>query len=206
MDSRVNRFETIRMAPNPRFRQNNKGSRSTVSQARADRVDRLLKLEAVRRHAVLEIPRDGLLDPIAEIARRMIGCKAAVIDIVDREHLFKLSHPGEDQPPVDDEVRFASVARDGDDELGSGTLPFDPRVAADAVGAQDLGFGFYAGLPLRTADGHMLGTLALVDPEPRAIDDVELDSLKLVAGVVVDMIELRLAARAKVAAAECKAA
>lgn len=176
-----------------------------MSQARADRVDRLLKLEAIRRQAVLDIPRDGSLDPVAEIARRMIGCKAAVIDIVDREHLFQLSHPGEDSAAVQGEVRFASVASEGDSTLGPDGS-FDPRVAADAMGARELGFGFYAGLPLRTADGHMLGTLALVDPEPRAIDEAELDSLKLVAGVVVDMIELRLAARAKVAAAECKAA
>src|SRR5690606_24688063 len=189
----------------PALRAGTTRGRSTVSQARADRVDRLLKLEAVRRQAVLDIPRDGSLDPVAEIARRMIGCKAAVIDIVDREHLFQLSHPGEDSADAQGEVRFASVAHAGDSRLGPDGS-FDPRVAADAIGARELGFRFYAGLPLRTADGHMLGTLALVDPEPRAIDEAELDSLKLVAGVVVDMIELRLAARAKVAAAECKAA
>ena len=119
--------------------------------------------------------------------------------------MFQLSHPGEDSAAVQSEVRFASVASEGDSTLGPDGS-FDPRVAADAMGARELGFGFYAGLPLRTADGHMLGTLALVDPEPRAIDEAELDSLKLVAGVVVDMIELRLAARAKVAAAACKAA
>lgn len=173
-----------------------------MSQARADRVDRLLKLEAVRRQAVLEIPRDGSLAHVAEIARRMGGCKAAIIDIDDRENLFELSHPGDHAAEAGREVRFASIATE--DSWADASI--DPREAANAVRAEELGFGFYAGLPLRTADGHMLGTLALVDPEPRSIDDAELDSLKLVASVVVDMIELRLAARAKVAAAGCRAA
>lgn len=174
-----------------------------MSQAKADRVDRLLKLEAVRRHAILEIPRDGLFDPVAEIARRIVGCTAAVIDIIDRERLFQLSRPGDHSESSESEVRFVSVASDDPSWPGPGAS-FDPREAANAVRAGELGFGFYAGLPLRTADGHMLGTLALLDPEPRALDETALDSLKLVAGVVVDMIELRLAARARVAASACE--
>ena len=123
-------------------------------------------------------------------ARRLAG---------DRDCLFQLSHPGEDLDTADHEpVRFASVATDG------GVAAEEVREAADAVRAGDLGFGFYAGLPLRTADGHRLGTLALVDPEPRTIGEVELDSLKLLASIVVDLLELRLAARAKVAAAGCE--
>lgn len=130
----------------------------------------------------------------------MVGCKAAVIDIVDREQLFQLSHPDNQPHGYDDEVRFASMASaDGSWPAGSP----DPRELANAVRAEELGFGFYAGLPLRTADGHMLGTLALVDPEPRTIDADALGSLKLLAAVVIDMIELRLAARAKIAAVAC---
>lgn len=172
-----------------------------MSQARADRVTRLLELEAVRRQAILEIPRDGSFDPVAEIARRIVGCKAAVIDIVDREHLFELSDPVDNPENHETQpVRFASVASDDGEWPGEGAS-FHAREAADPVRARELGFGFYAGLPLRTADGHMLGTLALVDPQPHAVGEAALDSLKLLARLVVDMLELRLAARAKIAAA-----
>lgn len=165
-----------------------------MPQTKAERVSRLLALEAVRRQAVLDVPGDGAFDSIAEIARRLVGCQAAVIDIVDREGLFQLSHPGDhpaDLGPAP--VRFASLARDE-----NAAIP--PREAADPVKAKALGFGFYAGLPLRTADGHLLGTLAVLDQQPRTLGETELHSLKLLAGVVVDMIELRLAARARVAA------
>ena len=43
-----------------------------MSQARADRIDRLLKLEAVRRQAILEIPRDGSLDTVAELLASIV--------------------------------------------------------------------------------------------------------------------------------------
>lgn len=169
-----------------------------MSQARADRVNRLLELEAVRRQAILDIPHDGSLDTVAELARRIVGCKAAIIDIVDSDGLFRLSHPGQSPDTIEPEpVRFASIASED-------CFAFDVREAANAVRAGDLGFGFYAGLPLRTADGHRLGTLALVDSEPRTIAETEMDSLKLLASVVIDMLELRLAARAKVAAAVCE--
>lgn len=166
-----------------------------MSQAKAQRVDQLLELEAVRRHAILEIPPDGALDTIAQLARLILGCKAAIVEVVDLDGLFQLSHPGERLETIASEpVRFVSVSIDG-------SFAFDIRVASNPVRASDLGFGFYAGLPLRTADGHRLGTLALVDKEPRSVAETEMASLKLLAEIVVDMLELRLAARAGVAAA-----
>jgi signal transduction histidine kinase len=61
--------------------------------------------------------------------------------------------------------------------------------------AGSFGLRFYAGAPLKTADGHKLGTICVIDRAPRQITSEELQTLADLASVVVDELELRLAAR-----------
>jgi GAF domain-containing protein len=53
---------------------------------------------------------------------------------------------------------------------------------------------FYAAAPIITADGHHLGTVAVMDTEPRAATPEQLATLADLAAVVMDKLELRLAA------------
>ena len=68
--------------------------------------------------------------------------------------------------------------------------------AADRAG--DFGLRFYAAVPLTTSDGHNLGTLCVIDKEPRPIDTEQIEDLKDLASIVIDQLELRLAARTAV--------
>lgn len=72
----------------------------------------------------------------------------------------------------------------------------DPRTLTNPLVAGELGFRFYAGVPLRTRDGHNLGMLTAIDVAPRTLSPRELRILEDLAAIVVDEMELRLAARA----------
>src|SRR6202042_2070796 len=66
---------------------------------------------------------------------------------------------------------------------------------------------FFASAPLRTAEGHDLGTLCVIDHQPRQIELFQTGRLEALANIVVDLLELRLAknnarARAILMAAE----
>ena len=50
---------------------------------------------------------------------------------------------------------------------------------------------FYAGSPLRTPDGHILGTLCAIAPTPRQINDAQRELLTLLAAQVVEILEQR---------------
>lgn len=65
--------------------------------------------------------------------------------------------------------------------------------------AGEFGLQFYAGVPLTTGDGCNLGTLCVIDLEPRTISAEEVLTLQDLAAVVVDELELRLAARRQAA-------
>lgn len=156
---------------------------------------RVRNLDAVQRQVILDHPRDGSLDGVAEIARRVAGCPCAVIALADREDLFGPSESAAAPRAVPD--RFETIAGRANDPAIDAAAAC--RAATDPLLAEELGFRFYAGLPLRTADGHPLGTLAVVDTEARRPDDEALETLRLLAQVVVELIEGRLAARAAVA-------
>ncbi|MEK7728643.1 MAG: ATP-binding protein, partial [candidate division KSB1 bacterium] len=71
----------------------------------------------------------------------------------------------------------------------------DPRALANPLVAGEFGLRFYAGAPLATHDGFNLGTLCVIDKQPRALTEQEKNTLHDLAALVMDQIELRLAAR-----------
>ena len=81
----------------------------------------------------------------------------------------------------------------------------DPRSLANPLVAGDFGLRFYAGVPLRTHDGFNLGTLCVIDKEPRPIDQGQIDDLRDLASVVMDQMELRLSARQAIGQAQLMA-
>jgi two-component sensor histidine kinase len=66
---------------------------------------------------------------------------------------------------------------------------------ANPLVAGDFGLRFYAGVPLRTRDGHSLGTLCVIDREPRPVTEEQIDQLRDLAAIVMDELELRLSAK-----------
>ena len=72
----------------------------------------------------------------------------------------------------------------------------DARALANPLVAGEFGLRFYAGLPLRTQDGFNLGTLCVIDREPRPMVGPPIAHLERLASVVIDQMELRSARRA----------
>lgn len=56
-----------------------------------------------------------------------------------------------------------------------------------------MGLRFYAAAPLTTSEGHRLGTVNVMDTSPREVTEEETDTLRDLAAVVVNALELRLA-------------
>jgi GAF domain-containing protein len=56
----------------------------------------------------------------------------------------------------------------------------------------NLGLQFYVGVPLRTREGYHLGTLCVLDFEPRTVSEKEIATLNDLAALVINELELRL--------------
>ena len=150
------------------------------------------RLAAVRRYDVLDTPPDGAFDRITAIAARRFGVPIAIISVVDEDRIWFKSHHGLDAQQIgrDPGLCASAILSVAPHILPDATK--DVRSLANPLVAGDFGLRFYAGVPLRTSDGYNLGTLCVIDKEPRTIDQAQIDDLTDLASVVMDQLELRL--------------
>ncbi|HUR51892.1 MAG TPA: GAF domain-containing SpoIIE family protein phosphatase [Mycobacteriales bacterium] len=158
--------------------------------------DEAERMAAVRRFEVLDTPADGAFDHITAMAARLLRTPIAIISIVDTDRIwFKSRHGLPDVSEIERVPGLCASAILDDRPWVVTDAANDPRTLANPLVAGSFGLRFYAGVPLTTSEGHNLGTLCVIDKQPREIDDGELDVLSGLATLVVDQLELRLQAR-----------
>ena len=153
------------------------------------------RLEAVRRYAVLDTPEDGAFDRITALAARHFGVPIAIVSIVDTDRIWFKSHHGIDVREIGRDPGLCASAIMQHEPWVVEDAATDPRTLANPLVAGELGLRFYAGVPLTTHDGFNLGTLCVIDQAPRELSDDETATLRDMAAIVMDELELRLASR-----------
>jgi two-component sensor histidine kinase len=159
------------------------------------------RLAAVRRYDILDTPPDGAFDRVTAIAARRFGVPISIVSIVDHDRIWFKSHHGLDVKQIGRDPGLCASAILSEDPWLLSDAKTDIRSLANPLVAGEFGLRFYAGVPLRTHDGFNLGTLCVIDKEPRPIDQAQIEDLKDLASVVMDQIEVRLSARLAVAQA-----
>ena len=160
--------------------------------------DEVERLAAVRRYDVLDTPPDGAFDRITSLAARLFGVPIAIVSIVDSDRIWFKSHHGLDVEQIDRDAGLCASAILHDEPWLVTDAAVDPRTLANPLVAGDMGMRFYAGVPLTTKDGHNLGTLCVLDQQPREVTEDEVATLSDLASLVMDELELRLSARTTV--------
>jgi len=163
------------------------------------------RLAAVRRYDILDSPPDGAFDRITALAARRLKVPIAIISIVDEDRIWFKSHHGLPVEQIDREPGLCASAILGDAPYLVEDARSDPRSLANPLVAGDFGLRFYAAVPLTTSDGHNLGTLCVIDKEPRSIEDEQIEDLKDLASIVMDQLELGLSSRHAVGKADLMA-
>lgn len=153
------------------------------------------RLRAVQRYDILDSPPDGAFDRITAVAARLFDVPIAIVSIVDTDRIWFKSHHGLAAEEIGRDPGLCASAILGDGPWVVNDAKVDPRTLANPLVAGDFGLQFYAGIPLRTQDGYNLGTLCVIDYEPREVSDAEVATLTDLAAVVMDEMELRMSAR-----------
>lgn len=163
------------------------------------------RMSAVKRYDILDTPPDGTFDRVTTLAARRFEVPISIISIVDHDRIWFKSHHGLDVKQIgrDPGLCASAILSEMPHILSNAAL--DPRSLANPLVAGDFGLRFYAGVPLRTHDGYNLGTLCVIDKEPRPVNQKQIDDLKDLASVVMDQMELRLSARQAIAQAQLMA-
>jgi sigma-B regulation protein RsbU (phosphoserine phosphatase) len=152
------------------------------------------RLAAVRRYDILDSPPDGAFDRICALAARVFDVPIASVTIVDEDRIWFKACAGLDVVQIARAPGLCASAILQDDAYVISDALRDPRVAGNTLVHGELGVRFYAAAPITTSDGHRLGTVNVIGTTPRAVTEPEMQTLRDLAAIVMDELELRLAA------------
>ena len=152
------------------------------------------RLEALHRYRVLDTPPEPAFDRIVALAARLFEVPIALVSFVDRDRQWFKSAVGLAARETERAVAFCAHAILGEGLMVVADASQDARFARNPLVAGPLGVRFYAAAPLRSPDGHNIGTLSVIDTVPRGpLTPAESRTLEDLAATVVDELELRLA-------------
>lgn len=152
------------------------------------------RIAALHGLGILDTPPDERFDRITRTAKRLLGVEIALVSLVDvNRQWFKscIGLPDRETPRA---ISFCAHAILSDDILVIPDAREDARVATNSnvTGAPHI--RFYAGKPLRGPSGHKLGTLCVIDTEPREFgedDRAALIDLAAMAEAEFEAVRLR---------------
>jgi len=136
------------------------------------------RLETLRALEVLDTQSEERFDRLTRLARHLFRVPIALVSLVDDERQWFKSCDGLEVSETPREVSFCGHAILQDEILLVPDATKDERFHDNPLVADDPSIRFYAGYPLRAPNGHKLGTLCLIDREPRALGVEELAILE----------------------------
>ena len=153
------------------------------------------RLAAVRRYDILDTPADGSFDRVTALAAELFAVPISIISLVDRDRIWFKSHHGLDAQQVDRAPGLCASAILQAEPWILTDAKHDVRALANPLVAGEFGLRFYVGVQLVTSEGFNLGTLCVIDREPRVVTEQQIAHLKNLAAIVMDEMEIRLSAR-----------
>jgi len=162
------------------------------------------RLDALRRLNLLDTPPENAFDRLTRLATRVLRVPVSLVSLVDADRQFFKSSTGlgqdisQRQTPLSHSFCQHTVAS------GEPLIVRDARAHAlvrDNPAISEMGVVAYAGIPLITSEGHVLGSFCAIDTQPRQWSDDDVALLTDLAAAVMTEIELSAALHAAESAA-----
>jgi len=149
------------------------------------------RLAALRRYAVMDTPPEEAFDRLVQMASRTLGAPAALMTLLDADRQWFKASVGWDAEETPREFAFCGHNLMDTDVLVVPDLTADARFADNPYVAGDPGLRFYAGAPLCTPDGFILGSICVLDTAPRTLTSADVETLQDLAALAVEELERR---------------
>ena len=155
-----------------------------------------LRVNAVERYKELELKQDKNLQEIVQLASYIFQTPVSLLTLVDKDMQWVISKKGTDAEAFPVEASFCKYAIEQDLPMVVPNAMEDQRFADIPVVKTDPNIKFYAGVPLKSNEGHNVGTLCVLDVKPQAATQEQLDCLQALTNQVANLLELKLAFKA----------
>jgi signal transduction histidine kinase len=161
-------------------------------------IDEALRLATLRGYGILDTPPEDCFDHLVRTAAALLAAPIGLVSLVDETRVWFKARIGLETTEVPREDAFCAHALlTGGAAMVVPNARTDPRFRDNplVVGAPHV--SCYAGVWLIAPNGLPIGTLCVLDPNPRAPPDArQIAALTDLAAIAMEAIELRSAGRA----------
>lgn len=149
------------------------------------------RLAALAATALVDSPPEHVFDRLTWLATQLTGCSMALVSLLTSERQWFKARIGVDVPETPRASAFCSHAVLGDELFVVEDARQDARFRDNPLVTGEPHIRFYAGVPVRDRAGHKLGTLCVLDSEPRTLSPEQQRGLLELGGLVTEEISRR---------------
>jgi two-component system NtrC family sensor kinase len=157
----------------------------TVSTNDRDRV------AALHKYATLDTEPEQAFDDLTLLASFICKTPIAMISLIDEDRQWFKSKIGMQKSETPRDIAFCSVAIQQPDVMVVPDTLKDDRFRDNPFVTSDPNIRFYAGAPLVNEDGFALGTLCVIDRNPREFSHEQAEALRALSRLVLAQLEFR---------------
>ncbi len=154
------------------------------------------RLKTLHSYDLLDTPPEPQFDRLTQLAASICGTPIALMSLLDETRQWFKSKVGIDVEHMPRNISFCQYALPDTRLLEVEDATKDARFVANPLVTADPHIRFYAGQPLIMPNGHVLGTLCVIDRVPRTLTESQRESLRLLAEELVYNILARQEHRA----------
>lgn len=153
------------------------------------------RLSALQRSALLDTPAEERFDRITRLASAVLRVPVTLVSLVDDRRQFFKSQHGLPEPWAS--RRETPLSHSFCQHVVSRAAPLivsDARehpLVRDNLAVADLGVVAYAGVPIQSSDGQVLGSFCAIDTQPHEWTDEEIDTLRQLGALLQTELQLR---------------
>jgi diguanylate cyclase (GGDEF)-like protein len=148
------------------------------------------RLDALRSFHILDTATEPVFDTLANLAAHIFGVSTSSISFVDDHRQWFKARIGFDRGETPLEESFCRFAIEGDEVFVVSNAAKDERFADNPLVTSGT-VSFYAGAPLITHDHQRLGTICVLDPQPREPSLYHIDMLRELARITMNLLDAR---------------
>lgn len=150
-----------------------------------------LRLKRLAEYKILDTEPEKHFDDLSLLAAHICQTPVAMISLIDENRQWVKSIVGYPSMVLPRDISFCAHTILEPEMLVIENVARDRRFAGNPLVTQEPHVRFYAGIPVFSYDGLALGSLCVLDREPRRLSNDQIEALKALSSQVHDQMELR---------------